>query len=202
MTIYNPTGDQNIIKGNKIININTFYNKKINELKSINKKKYNKNVFNRLYSLLNERKNKLYGEINKIIDNLIKYYKDKHIFIIGYNERWKNNVNLGTNTNKKFYQIPYRYILDKLKNKLENLGKQLIITEESYTSKCDALMLEKIERKEKYSGVRTNRGLYISGNGKAINADLNGAINIMRKVYELKKITGKNIYCPNILQIQ
>ena len=165
------------------------------------KKKYNKDTFNRLYSLLEERKNKLYTEINKIINKIVEVYNDKHIFIIGYNERWKNKVNLGTDTNKKFYQIPYRYILDKLQNKLENLGKQLIITEESYTSKCDALTLEEIKKKDKYNGKRSLRGLYISGNGKAINADLNGAINIMRKKYELTKITGHNIYCPEIIQI-
>jgi len=201
MTIYNPSGKQHIIKGNKLSSINTFYNGKINKLKSINKKKYNKDTFNRLYSLLEERKNKLYTEINKIINKIVEVYNDKHIFIIGYNERWKNKVNLGTDTNKKFYQIPYRYILDKLQNKLENLGKQLIITEESYTSKCDALTLEEIKKKDKYNGKRSLRGLYISGNGKAINADLNGAINIMRKKYELTKITGHNIYCPEIIQI-
>ena len=78
--------------------------------------------------------------------------------------------------------------------------KQLIITEESYTSKCDALMLEEIKKKEKYLGIRTNRGLYISGNGKAINADLNGAINIMRKVVNLTNVSGINIFNPQILE--
>jgi putative transposase len=199
MTIYNPTGTQNIFKGNKLLSINSFYNNKINKLKSINKKKYNKNTFNRLYSLLEERKNMLYAEINKIIDKLTDIYKDKYIFIIGYNENWKNKVNLGTSINKKFYQIPYRYILNKLRDKLEKLGKELIITEESYTSKCDALTLEEIKKKDKYNGVRKYRGLYISGNGKAINADINGAINIMRKKYDIKTITGLNLYNPNII---
>jgi len=201
MTVYNPTGTQNIFKGNKILSINSFYNDKINKLKSINKKKYNKNTFNRLYSLLEERKNMLYAEINKIIDKLTDIYKDKYIFIIGYNEKWKNKVNLGTSTNKKFYQIPYRYILNKLRDKLEKLGKELIITEESYTSKCDALTLEEIKKKEVYNGIRKYRGLYISRNGKAINADINGAINIMRKKYDIKKITGLNIYNPKIVMV-
>lgn len=202
MTIYNPTDKQHIIKGNKLLSINSFYNKKINELKSINKKNYNKCKFNRLYSLLEERKNKLEAEINKTINTLIRVYHNKDIFIIGYNERWKNRVNLGTNINKKFYQIPYRYILDKLRDKLENLGKELIITEESYTSKCDSLSLEEIKRKDEYNGYRKERGLYVSKIRKAINADLNGAINIMRKVYELKELTGKRIYNPEVIKIQ
>ena len=61
MTIYNPTGNQHIIKGGKLKTINEFYNKKISELQSINKKSLNINKFNRLYSLLTERKNKLNG---------------------------------------------------------------------------------------------------------------------------------------------
>ena len=64
MTIYNPTGTQHIIKGGKLKSINEFYNKKISELKSINKRTLIMNTFNRMYSLLNER--------NKFIILIIK----------------------------------------------------------------------------------------------------------------------------------
>lgn len=211
LTIYNPNGSQKIFKGNILESINNFYNKKINKLKSINKKLYDKNTFNRLYSLLEERKNKLYGHINKIINKLVETYKNKDIFIIGYNKKWKNKVNLGRNTNRRFYQIPYAYILEKLRSKLTKQGKHLIINEENYTSKCDALMLEKICKHSKYSGKRIERGLFKSGNGKVINADLNGAINIMRKTLyklhpegeecDLKNITGNKLYNPEIVLV-
>jgi len=199
MTIYNPTGDQHIIKGGKIKAINEFYNKKISKLQSINKKSLNINKFNRLYSLLNERKNKLNGEINKIIDKLIKTYYDKKYFIVGYNEGWKTKVNMGHNNNRHFYNIPYSKILIKLKEKLLSNGKSLIINEESYTSKCDSLSLEKLGKNKIYEGSRIHRGLFISSIGKAINADLNGAINIMRKVINLTKISGNKIFNPTIL---
>ena len=101
--------------------------KKIGELQSINKNKYDKNMFNRLYSLLDERKNKINGEINKIVNLLIKTYNDKIYFILGYNESWKLKVNLGTKTNRIFYNIPYQRIIGKLKTKLESLGKELIV---------------------------------------------------------------------------
>ena len=71
------------------------------------------------------------------------------------------------------------------------------MTEESYTSKCDALSLEAIGKHENYMGQRIKRGLFKSGTGKCINADLNGAINIMRKCFEdIKIITGIRIYNP------
>jgi len=200
LTIYNPTGNQYIIRGGKLKSINEFYNKKISKLQSINKKTLGINKFNRLYSLLNERKNKINGEINKIISILLKVYPNKICFIVGYNENWKTNVNLGKNTNRNFYQIPYARLLLKLKDKLEANGKQLIINEESYTSLCDSLSLEHLGKKNKYMGERVSRGLYLSKTGKAINADLNGAINIMRKVIDLKEVSGENIFNPKILK--
>ena len=77
---------------------------------------------------------------------------------------------------------------------------------EAYTSKCDALMGEKVCKQKEYLGRRKNRVLYVSGNGKAINADINGAINIMRKYCENKKIQNNgqingNVYNPEIVKI-
>jgi len=199
LTIYNPTGTQHIIKGNKINSINEFYNKKIAELQSINKKTHNLNTFNRMYSLLTERTNKINGEINRIVDKIINTYPTKINFIFGYNEGWKIKTNIGTNNNRKFYKIPYARIISKLKEKLIKQNKNLIINEESYTSKCDSLSLENICKKEVYNGIRIHRGLYLSSTGKVINADLNGAINIMRKIIKLDQIEGLNIFNPSIL---
>jgi len=200
MTIYNPTGDQYIIKGGKIKAINEFYNKKISKLQSENKKSLNLEKFNRLYSLLIERKNKLNGLINQITDKLIETYVDKKYFIVGYNKGWKTKVNIGQNNNRQFYDIPYSRIIKKLNEKLLANGKQLIVSEESYTSKCDSLSLEKLDNTSNFTGCRIHRGLFISSSGKAINADLNGAINIMRKKIYLTTITGNKIFNPRILE--
>lgn len=198
MTIYNPTGNQHIIHS-KLVTINEFYNKKIAELKSINKKQFNLNSFNRLYSLLNERENKINIEINNIINLLLTTYPDKRYFIMGYNEKWKNKVNLGSKTNRIFYNIPYKRILDKLDSKLKSQSKYLIKNEESFTSKCDSLNLENISKHEIYDGQRIFRGLFLSKTGKTINADLNAAINIMRKKINLTEIKGLNIFNPIII---
>ena len=89
---------------------------------------------------------------------------------------------------------------------MEKNNQKLVITEESYTSKCDALALEKICYHEKYLGKRIKRGLYASSKGILINADINAAINIMRKWEEKNgikrnKVTGKNLCNPKRLNI-
>ena len=73
------------------------------------------------------------------------------------------------------------------------IGIKLIITEESYTSKCDSLALEEIKKHEMYLGKRIKRGLFQSSIGKLINADVNGSINIMRKVVGDSEIISKII---------
>jgi hypothetical protein len=82
----------------------------------------------------------------------------------------------------------------------DKFGSKIRITEESYTSKCSALDLEIIGKKDKYIGTREKRGLFVSKKGM-INADLNGAINIMRKIIKLDKIDGKNIFNPLVIKI-
>ena len=201
LTIYNPTGKQYIIRGGKLLSINHFYNMKIDKLKSINKKVYNKDKFKRLYSLEEERRNKISGYFNNLVTQLIKTYSDKEIFIMGYNQNWKNKVNMGKKNNRNFYQIPYSQLIKKLDFALKMRNKKLLLVKESYTSKCDALALEEIKFHENYEGERILRGLFSSSTKKLINSDINGAINIMRKYINLDKITGLCICNPSTLKI-
>jgi len=173
----------------------------MDELKSINKKIYNKNIFSRLYSLENERQNKINGYFNNIVNLLINKYSNKDLFIIGYNENWKTNVNLGKDNNRNFYQISYKKLIDKLSLALKLKNKKLLIVKESYTSKCDSLALEEINYHNQYMGERIKRGLFSSSVKKLINSDINAAINIMRKYITLNKITGQNLFNPTVLKI-
>jgi IS605 OrfB family transposase len=195
MTIYNPSGEQKIIKGYNFLSINEYYNKRIGKLKS--NKATNKKILNEY----NKREHQIKNEINKVVSKLVNEYENKDVFIVGYNSNWKNKINIGKNNNRKFTQIPHSKILQKLEYKLKQKGKILIKINESYTSKCSATSLEEICKKDNYKGKRVKRGLYKSKN-RIINADLNGAINIMRKVYpDIKKIKGKNIYSPTVIKI-
>ena len=75
--------------------------------------------------------------------------------------------------------------------KCKRLGINFVLQEEAYTSKCDALAFESIEKHESYKGSRIKRGLFKSSVGKLINADINGALNILRKFLNSSKGTGE-----------
>ena len=81
------------------------------------------------------------------------------MIIIGYNLNWKQGVNLNKKVNRKFYEIPYSKLLYKL---IDKFKEKLKITEESYTSKCDSLSLESINKKSNFVGERVKRGLFKS----------------------------------------
>jgi IS605 OrfB family transposase len=200
-TIYDPIGKQHIIKGGTLLSINHFYNKKIDYLNSINKKLYNKSKYKRLDSLLEERERKIKGHFNQIINKIVNTYKDKEVFIIGYNPNWKHKTNMGKKNNRNFYQIAYKQLIEKLEEKLKCINKKMVLVKESYTSKCDALALESIRYHETYLGNRKKRGLFESSTQKLINADLNGAINIMRKYVNLNYINQTNICNPTVIKI-
>lgn len=195
MTIYNPTSDQNIISGGFILSQNNWFANRISEAQSNN----NDLLVNKLNF---KRKNIINNYFNLIVKWMSKEYSDKQLIIIGYNKEWKNGSQLGKINNARFNKIPYCKLIEKIKNKFINENKIVILTEESYTSKCDALMLEEICKKDKYGGSRIKRGLYSSSSGKLINADLNGAINIMRKIYpNIKEINGYVMYNPRKINI-
>jgi len=143
--------------------------------------------------------------MNKIVKELFDLYKHKSKIIVGYNEGWKQNVEMGKKNNRKFYDIPFDRLINKMENKF---GKDVIVRhQEAYTSKCDALNLENIGRNNKYDGERIKRGLFSSKTNKIINADLNGAINIMRlyckdKKIQFNEVKGINICNPEVLKIE
>ena len=207
MTMYDPRGINKIISGSYINSLNYYYNHKINHLKSRLKKCQNKNTSKRIRNLLINRFNKIDCYFNKLVKWFVdNYSQTKKKIIIGYNTNWKKGVNMGKENNRKFYQVPFCRLLNKLKNKMSEYGTELIFTEESYTSKCDALSLEEICKHDEYNGKRIKRGLFSSSVGKLINSDINGAINIMRKYLnkiggDLKKIKYKYICNPQKINI-
>ena len=202
MVIYDPDGNkQIIISGSEINSINFYYNKRIDAAKSILMTRNKKYTSNKVRELLIKRENKITDYFHKLCSWFTNEYAEKKCVVIGYNPNWKTNTSMGKENNRKFYEIPYKKLIGMLENKLNNEGKILAINEESYTSKCDALGMEEICKHEKYMGTRLRRGIFASSKGKLINADLNGAINILRKYmkrkgYEIKKINEKGIYNP------
>ena len=120
--------------------------------------------------------------INFCIEN------DIGILICGYNPDFKREINLGSRTNQNFVQIPFGKLRSQLKNLCKRYGMKYFEQEESYTSKASFLDLDEIPTFDaekiftgKFSGKRIKRGLYQAKSGRIINADVNGAANILRK---------------------
>jgi putative transposase len=170
-----------IINGKTIKSINQFYNKKTAKLKSL---LINNKTSKNIKKLTQKRNNKINDYLHKSSNYIIKYCISKKLdtIIIGYNKEWKQEMNLGKKNNQNFVQIPYLSFINKLKYKGFENGIKVILNEESYTSKCDALGKEEIKKHDSYLGKRIKRGLFQSSINKLINADVNGSMNIMRKV--------------------
>lgn len=115
-----------------------------------------------------------------LINYCLKY--NINTIIIGYNKSWKQNIKLGDKNNQNFVSIPFYKLIEMIKYKSEMVGLNVILNEESYTSKCSFLDLETITKHESYLGERIKRGLFKSSKGILINADVNASYNIMRKV--------------------
>jgi putative transposase len=143
-----------------------------------------------LEGVTRKRNHQMRDGINKAAKLIVNHCLKSGIgtLIVGWNEGFKSNSNLGKVNNQKFVQMP----LGKLENRLKELcdlhGIRFVETEEAYTSKASFLdgdSLPKYGEKPsgwKASGKRIKRGLYQSANGRIVNADLNGAANILRKV--------------------
>jgi len=172
-----------IMNGRHIKSINQKYNKRIAKLKSAIKKSQSKSTSKELNRLYSTRGNKLNNEIHKITDFIVQSVIEHKIdfVVIGYNKGWKQNINIGKRNNQNFVQIPFSKILQHLEYKLRLLGIEVILQEESYTSKCSYFDNEEVKKHQTYKGKRINRGLFKTSNGMLINADVNGSLNIFKK---------------------
>lgn len=176
-----------IVKGGIIKSINQYYNKKKAKLMSY---VGNKGTSNRIQKLTRKRNNKISNYLHNTSKHLIDYCMKNNIsnIVVGYNEGWKDcgmsgrTKEVRQRNNQNFISIPFRTFINQVKYKAEQVGIKIIIHEESYTSKCDALSLEDLKHKEHYFGKRIKRGMFRSKTGEIINADINGSLNILRKV--------------------
>ena len=171
-----------IINGKPLKSINWHYNKEKSRLQSLldGRKKTSK----RIQNITLKRNNRINDYLHKTTKIFVNYLVSKEInnVVIGYNKEWKQGINIGRVNNQNFVGIPYYKLLNMLTYKCELEGISVIVTEESYTSKCSFLDDEDICRHEEYDGKRIKRGLYKASDGRLINADVNGALNILKKV--------------------
>jgi len=156
------------------------------------KVRHNQDWSNKLQRLTDKRNNKidyfLHNASRKIIDWCIFYKIDT--IIIGKNDNWKQRSKMSKKVNQSFIQIPHAMFIEKLKYKAENKGIKVICTEESYTSGTSFLDGELPIKANYDKSRRIKRGLFESNDGELINADLNGAYQIIRKVFPNTFVDG------------
>jgi len=168
--------------GTWIKSINQFYNKKKAKLQSIYDKQGIK--YGSKMSKLNTKRNlKMKDAMHKLSRHIIDKCVKRKIgtIVIGSNSFWKQDINIGRRNNQNFVSIPFYQLTQMIQYKSEEVGINVILQNESHTSKCSFLDLESVKHHKKYKGKRTGRALFRSKKGLIIHADVNGAYNIIRK---------------------
>lgn len=170
-----------IINGKVIKSLNRWYNKKKARLMSY---VGDKGISRRIRRISLYRNCWIDDKMHKISKYIVNFCVSNNIgrIIIGLNKEWKQEINIGRRNNQHFVSIPHSKLIDKIMYKAKLLGIEVVTHEESYTSKIDHLAFEEMKYQDNYLGKRKRRGLFQSSIGKLINADINGAIGIARKV--------------------
>ncbi|MCI0714124.1 MAG: transposase [Chloroflexi bacterium] len=171
-----------LVNGRPLKSINHAYNKERAHLQS--QLEDNRHTSHRIDHLTDNRNRRMEAYLHLASRRLIDLLRILGIgvLVIGKNDGWKQGVNLGTRTNQNFVQIPHARFIQMLTYKAKLVGINVIVTEESYTSKCSFLDLEPVGKQDIYEGKRVKRWLFQARDGREIHADVNGAFNIMRKV--------------------
>jgi putative transposase len=193
-TIITNTGRRPIlVKGKNVKSINQYYNKMKAYYIGIlrNGKQANEGSFTskRLEKLNQKRYFKIKDIFHKASYTIVKVALEEktNTIIIGKNKEWKQEINIGKRNNQSFVSIPHSLLISMIEYKATRHGIKVLVTEESYTSKASFLDGDDIptygenNSEKQFSGKRIQRGLYSTGRGLLINADVNGSANILRK---------------------
>ena len=191
VTAVSSMGRSFIIDGRRLKSINQWFNKENARLQSIkDKQNFGKKTTNRQKAIARDRNNKVNDYINKTARKVIDYCisNDIGILVVGYNETFQRGSNIGKRNNQTFVNIPYGKLRDKFEYLCELNGITFIKQEESYTSQAsfwdkDVIPVYNHNNPKEYqfSGKRIYRGQYRTASGDTLNADINGALNILRK---------------------
>ena len=172
--------------------INQWYNKSVAKIKEKQPQGF---WSNRLAAITEKRNRQMRDAVNKAARVVINHCIDNKIgtIVFGWNISQKDSINLGSKTNQKFVQIPTAKLKNRIAQLCEQYGIKFVETEESYTSKTSFLdndFLPTFGAKPegwKSSGTRISRGQFKTSIGIKINADCNGAVNVIRKVAAIFK---------------
>jgi putative transposase len=171
-----------LVNGRPLKALNQLYNKRRAHFQALLPE--GQHTSRRLDTLDDKRKRQVDSYLHVASRRMIDHLVQQRIgtLVIGKNDGWKQGVALGKRTNQSFVFLPHARFIQMLTYKAQLLGIEVILTEESYTSKCSFLDGESLGHREQYAGKRTKRGLFITATGRQINADVNASYNMIVKV--------------------
>ena len=216
MAVVTDTGDSIIFKGECIKSINQYFNKQKAWRVSVMSKG---NVTTtrvwskKLDQLSAYRTNYIRDCFHKMSRQLMEWCKSHKVgyLVLGSNKFWKQETSMGKRSNQNFVSVPFEMLKAMIELKSNEYGITVIRQEESYTSKASFLDLDFIptyskedpDTKYHFSGRRIHRGLYKSKDGTLMNADINGAANILRKAgYDVSNIKIARLLDPAIIRFK
>ena len=191
VTAVTNQGRSFIIDGRKLKSVNQWFNKENARLQGIKDRQGDKRRTTNRQKILSDKRNRQVNDYmsktaKKIIDYCITH--DIGTLVIGYNETFQQNVNMKKKDAQNFVNIPYGKLRSKLEYLCELNSIIFVEQEESYTSQAsfrdrDVIPVYNADNPQSYifSGTRIQRGLYRTADGTLLNADVNGALNIMKK---------------------
>ena len=198
-----------LYKGEIIKSCNQYFNKEKARLTSALSKCQNTDYKNtkRLLQLSKKREAYIKDYMHKVSKDIVNHCINNDIgtIVIGKNKEWKQNFNIGKTNNQNFVSIPVNILIAMIQYKAEREGIKVIIREESYTSKASFIDDDFIPDYNEtttpaFTGKRIKRGLFKSRDGVVVNADLNGAANILRKEFpDAIKSANKKEILNNII---
>lgn len=201
-TCVTTDGDKLLVNGKPLKYINHNYNKAVADAKSKLKITHNQNSSQYIIQIINKRNHRINDYLHKITTYIVNHAVSKNIgtIVVGYNKEWKQDTNLGKVNNQNFVQIPFYRLISLLEYKCRLKGIKFQTITEAYTSKCSFVDNEEIKKHTTYSGKRISRELFKTKNGLIINADVNGAYNILKK-YMQKNATWNESLSQTLVRV-
>ena len=194
-------GDKCLINGKPLKYINHNYNKAVADAKSKLKLTHNQNSSHYTNQIINKRNNRINDYLHKITTYIVNHAVSKDIgtIVVGYNKEWKQDTKMGKVNNQNFVHIPFYRLINMLEYKCRLKGIKFQTITEAYTSKCSFVDDEEIKKHKTYSGKRISRELFKTKNGLIVNADINGAYNILKK-YMQKNATWNELLSQTLVK--
>ena len=195
-------GDKYLVNGRQLKYINHNYNKAVADAKSKLKITHNQNSSKYISQIINKRNNRINDYLHKITTYIVNQAVSQNIgtIVVGYNKEWKQDTKMGKVNNQNFVQIPFYRLINMLEYKCRLKGFKFQTITEAYTSKCSFVDNEEIKKHQTYSGRRISRELFKTKNGLIVNADINGAYNILKK-YMQKNATWNETLSQTLVRV-